>query len=171
MPYLLGFASPKEIEVIAALATGWEHIRFIKRQMKRLDKHIACYIDPVPNPIITIKGAVITAGILAKIVDVTRFAEHKHLAQYSGLTWEKRSSGNFVSQSTRLTKAGSKYLRYYLIMGANTLRQFNLDLTARLSTGASTAKWPSISTSVPSSSPLVNSCVWCMPCSQRTFPM
>jgi len=118
--------------VTATLATGWDHIRFIKRQMKRLDKLIARYIDPVPNPIITIKGlgAVITAGILAEIVDVTRFPEHKHLAQYTGLTWEKRSSGNFVSQNTRLTKAGSKYLRYYLIMGANTLRQFNLEYKA-----------------------------------------
>jgi transposase len=118
--------------VTATLATAWEHIRFIKRQMKRLDKHIARIIDPVPNPIITVKGlgAVITAGILAEIVDVTRFAEHKHLAQYAGLTWEKRSSGNFVSQNTRLTKAGSKYLRYYLIMGANLLRQFNLEYKA-----------------------------------------
>ena len=118
--------------VTAALATGWEHIRFIKRLMKRLDKHIARCIDPVPNPIITVKGlgAVVTAGLLAEIVDVTRFPEHKHLAQYSGLTWEKRSSGNFVSQNTRLTKAGSKYLRYYLIMGANTLRQFNLEYKA-----------------------------------------
>ena len=52
------------------------------------------------------------------------------MAQYAGLTWEKRSSGNFVSQHTRLTKAGSKYLRYYLIMGANTLRQFNLEYKA-----------------------------------------
>ena len=118
--------------VTAALATGWDHIRFIKRLMKRLDKHIARVIDPVPNPIITVKGlgAVITAGLLAEIVDVTRFAEHKHLAQYSGLTWEKRSSGNFVSQNTRLTKVGNKYLRYYLIMGANTLRQFNLEYKA-----------------------------------------
>ena len=57
--------------VTATLATAWEHIRFIKRQRKRLDKHIARVIDPVPNPTITIKGlgAVITAGILAEIVD------------------------------------------------------------------------------------------------------
>ena len=118
--------------VTAALATGWEHIRFINRLIRRLDKHIAQVIDPVPNPIITIKGlgAVITAGLLAEIVDVTRFAEHKHLAQYSGLTWEKRSSGNFVSQNTRLTKVGNKYLRYYFTLGANTLRQFNLEYKA-----------------------------------------
>jgi len=119
-------------KVTATLSAIWDHIRFIKRLMKRLDKRIAHIIDPVPNPIITVKGlgAVITAGILAEIVDVTRFPEHKHLAQYTGLTWEKRSSGNFVSQNTRLTKAGSKYLRYYLIMGANLLRQFNLEYKA-----------------------------------------
>ena len=115
-----------------ALATIWDHIRFINRLMKQLDKHIARIIDPVPNPIITVKGlgAVITAGLLAEIVDITRFAEHKHLAQYSGITWEKRSTGNFVSQNTRLTKVGNKYLRYYFVIGANTLRRFNLEYKA-----------------------------------------
>jgi transposase len=118
--------------VTAALAAAWDHIRFIARSMKRLDRHIAHYIDPIPNPIITVKGlgAVITAGLLAEIVDIYRFAEHKHLAQYSGLTWEKRSTGNFVSQNTRLSKVGNKYLRYYFVMGANTLRQFNLEYKA-----------------------------------------
>ena len=118
--------------VTAALAAAWDHIRFIDRSMKRLDKQIAHYIDPIPNPIITVSGlgAVITAGLLAEIVDIQRFAEHKHLAQYCGLTWEKRSSGNFVSQNTRLTKVGSKYLRYYFVMGANTLRRFNLEYKA-----------------------------------------
>jgi transposase len=67
---------------------------------------------------------------LAEVVDILRFPEHKHLAQYMGLTWEKRSSGNFVSQNTRLTKVGNKYLRYYFILGANTLRQFNLEYKA-----------------------------------------
>jgi hypothetical protein len=118
--------------VTAALAIAWDHIRFIKRSMKRLDQQIARCIEPIPNPIITVSGLgpVITAGLLAEIVDILRFAEHKHLAQYSGLTWEKRSTGNFVSQNTRLTKVGNKYLRYYLVMGANTLRQFNLEYKA-----------------------------------------
>jgi hypothetical protein len=54
--------------VTLTLATCWDHMRFIKRSMKRLDKHIAHYIDPFSNPIITIKelGNVITAGILAE---------------------------------------------------------------------------------------------------------
>jgi transposase len=118
--------------VTAALATGWDHIRYLKRSMKRLDRHIARYIDLVPNPIITIKGlgAVITAGILAEIVDVLRFPEEKHLAQFMGLTWRKSSSGGFVSQNTRLTKVGNVYLRYYFILGANLLRQHNLEYKA-----------------------------------------
>jgi len=118
--------------VTAALATAWEHIRSIIRSMKRLDRLIAHYIDPLPNPIITVKGlgAVITAGLLAEIVDILRFAEHKHLAQYAGLTWEKRSTGRFVSQNTRLTKVGNKYLRYYFVLGADKLRLFNLEYKA-----------------------------------------
>jgi transposase len=118
--------------VTSSLATIWDHIRFIRRLMKRLDKQIARAIDPVPTPIITVKGLgpVITAGLLAEIVDISRFPEHKHLAQYVGLTWQKRSSGGFVSQNTRLTKIGNVYARYYFILGANALRRFNLEYKA-----------------------------------------
>ncbi len=93
----------------ATLAVGWEHLRAIKRLMKRLDQQIVRWIEPVPNPLITVKGLgpVITAGLLAEIVEIARFPEHKHLAQYLGLSWAKRSSGGFVSQNTRLTKVGN----------------------------------------------------------------
>ncbi len=118
--------------VTATLATGWEHIREVQRLMKRLDQHIARSMAPVPNPLLTVKGlgAVITAGLLAEIVDITRFPEHKHVAQYTGLTWEKRSTGQWVSQSTRLTKVGNVYLRYYFILGAEQLRRHNLEYQA-----------------------------------------
>jgi len=118
--------------VTAALAAMWDHIRYLERSMKRLDQHIARAIDLVPNPLITVKGlgAVITAGILAEIVDVLRFPEEKHLAQFMGLTWRKSSSGGFVSQNTRLTKVGNVYLRYYLILGADQLRKHNPEYKA-----------------------------------------
>jgi transposase len=118
--------------VTATLATGWEHIRFIKRLMKRMDKHIAHYIEPIPNPLISVKGLgnVITAGILAEIVDISRFPENKHLAQFMGLTWSKQSSGAWISQNSRLTKVGNSYLRYYFILGADKLRMFNLEYKA-----------------------------------------
>lgn len=118
--------------VTATLAAAWEHIRHLKHLMKRLDQHIARASAPIPNPLITVKGLgpVITAGILAEIVDIARFPEHKHLAQYIGLTWQKRATGHFVSQDTRLTKVGNVYLRYYVILGADKLRQFNLEYQA-----------------------------------------
>ena len=123
---------PMDEMVTATLAAGWEHIHYLKRLMRRLDRSIAHYIAPIPNPLITVKGlgAVITAGLLAEIVDITRFPEHQQVAQYVGLTWEKRASGAFVSQNTRLTKVGNVYLRYYFILGADKLRQFNLEYQA-----------------------------------------
>ena len=111
------------------LATMWDNIRHINRLMKRLDRQITQMIEPVPNPLITVKGLgpVITAGILAEIVDISRFPDQAQLAQFAGLTWRKRSSGNFVSQNTRMTKIGSDQLRYYFILGADSLRRHNLE--------------------------------------------
>ena len=121
-----------DLMLTATLATIWDHIRAIKRLMKRLDQQISRSIEPVPNPIITVKGLgpVITAGLLAEIVDISRFPEHKHLAQYSGISWTKRASGGFVSENTRMTKVGSPHARYYFVMGADKMRLFNLEYKA-----------------------------------------
>jgi hypothetical protein len=118
--------------VTATLATILEHIRSIDRLTKRLDQHIARCIEPVPNPIITVKGLgpVITAGLLAEIVDVSRFPEHKHMAQYFGISWTKRSSAGSPIQNSRMTKVGNPYGRYYFVIGADKLRMFNLEYKA-----------------------------------------
>jgi transposase len=116
----------------ATLALSAEHLRMIQRLIKRLDQQIARAIAPFPNPLLTVKGLgpVITAGLLAEIVDITRFPDDPQLAQYLGLTWEQRATGRFVAQNTRLTKVGNVYLRYYTILGADRLRQFNLEYQA-----------------------------------------
>lgn len=124
---------PQTDEMLTAtLATQLDHIRFIERSQKRLDQHIARAIDPVPNPIISVPGLgpVITGGSLAEIVDISRFPEHRHLAQYFGISWERRSTGNFVSQDTRLTKVGNPYGRYYFIQGADKVRQHAMEYKA-----------------------------------------
>lgn len=114
--------------VTATLSASGEHIHQIKRVMDRLDRQIARFIAPMPNPLLTVRGlgAVITAGLLAEIVDIKRFKEHAQMAQYVGLTWPKRSSGAFVSQNSRMTKVGNVYLRYYLVLGADQLRRSEL---------------------------------------------
>jgi transposase len=114
------------------LAISAEHLHLLHRLIRRLDQHIARALAPLPNPLLSVKGLgpVITAGVLAEIVDVTRFPDDPQLAQYIGLTWEQRASGRWVSQNTRLTKVGNVYLRYYVILGADHLRQFNLEYQA-----------------------------------------
>ena len=116
----------------ATLALSAEHLRTMHRLIKRLDQQIARAIAPFPNPLLTVKGLgpVITAGLLAEIVDITRFPDDPQLAQYIGLTWERRATGRSVSQNTRLTKVGNVYLRYYTILGADRLRQYNLEYQA-----------------------------------------
>lgn len=53
------------------LAVSAEHLRMLRRLIQRLDQQIAHAIALVPNPLLTVKGLgpVITAGLLAEIVD------------------------------------------------------------------------------------------------------
>lgn len=53
------------------------------------------------------------------------FASHNALAKFAGLTWRQHSSADFQAEVTRMTKSGNKYLRYYLIEAANSLRVHN----------------------------------------------
>ena len=124
---------PQTDEMLTAtLATQFDHIRSIQLSQKRIEQHIARVIDPVPNPIISVPGLgpTITAGLLAEIVDISRFPEHRHLAQYFGISWERRSTGNSVSQNTRLTKVGNPYGRYYFIQGADHVRRYAMEYKA-----------------------------------------
>jgi transposase len=68
-------------------------------------------------------GPVFAAGIIAEIGDIRCFKSDNAVAQYSGITWSQNDSASFISQETRLTKTGNKYLRYYLIEAANSVRR------------------------------------------------
>lgn len=67
-------------------------------------------------------GPVLASGILAEIGTITSFDSHDSLAKYAGLTWRVNQSGNYSSDDTRMTKTGNKYLRYYLIEAANSVK-------------------------------------------------
>ena len=114
------------------LALLRDHIRYLEKLLKRLDREIAHRMERIPNPLLTVPGLgpVISAGIMAEIVDIQRFPDHPQLAAYAGLTWSRSLSGPFEAEDTHLTKTGNPYLRYYLSQGANTLRQHNLDYKA-----------------------------------------
>jgi len=118
--------------VTFTLALMRDHIRYLEKLLKRLDREISRRMERVPNPLLTVHGLgpVISAGIMAEIVDISRFPGHSELAACAGLTWKHSRSGSFEAEDTRLTKTGNPYLRYYLVQGANTLRLHNLDYKA-----------------------------------------
>lgn len=67
-------------------------------------------------------GPVYAAGIIAEIGSIKFFKTNNELAKYAGLTWRKTQSGNFEADTTRMTKTGNKYLRYYFIEAANRVK-------------------------------------------------
>lgn len=69
-------------------------------------------------------------GLLAEIVDISRFPDHPELAAYAGLTWKRSQSDSFEAEDTRLNKTGSPILRHYFTQGANAIRRHNLEYKA-----------------------------------------
>lgn len=100
-------------------------IQTLKVQIDALDTSIEKHFDIIPNGLKTIPGIgkVYSAGIIAEIGDIGRFDSHASLAKYAGLVWSQHQSGNYEAESTHLIKSGNRYLRYYLLEAANSVRR------------------------------------------------
>jgi transposase len=107
------------------LGTTLATIRTLQTQLKTLDKTIAQELAAIPQTLASVPGLgpVWTAGLIAELGEITRFDDEAAIAQYAGLTWERRESGHFQAEDTELTKRGNSYLRYYLVEAANSVRQ------------------------------------------------
>jgi len=111
------------------LGTSIESIRSIKNQIKELDGSIAKILQGIPNTLETIPGIgpVYCAGILAEIGDINRFKDQASLAKYAGLTWSKHQSGKFKADETNMIRSGNRYLRYYLVEAANSVKRYDTE--------------------------------------------
>ena len=120
----------KSVDII--LASTCQTIRALKASLKQLNKAIEHEFEAFPNTLTSVKGIgpIFAAGIFAEIGDVSRFANHNKLARFAGLTWKITQSSNFTAEQTRLTGKGNRYLRYYLIEAANSLRVHNEEYKA-----------------------------------------
>jgi len=100
---------------------------FIRVKIKDLKEFYKRQLKTIPQTLITVNGIgpVLTAGIISEIGDIHRFDKETNLASYAGLTWTEHQSGSFTAEETHLTKKGNKYLRYYLVEAANSLRVHN----------------------------------------------
>jgi len=75
-------------------------------------------------------GSVFAGGIIAEIGDISAFKSSDALAKYAGLYWKSNQSGDFDGEDTPMTKAGSRYLRYYPGEAASSMRKHNVEYGA-----------------------------------------
>ena len=100
-------------------------MRALEKQIKVLDKQIEQIFAVLPNTLTSVPGIgkVYSAGIIAEIGDVNRFQSQASVAKYAGLVWKQHQSGELEAQNTRLIKSGNRFLRYYLLEAANSVRR------------------------------------------------
>jgi transposase len=119
---------PVNLSLSVTLST----IQHMESQVKRLDKEIAKLMKGIPQTLTSVKGIgdVFAAGLIAEIGDVKRFKDHHALAKYAGLVWNQHQSGEYESQETSRMRTGNKYLRYYLIQAAESIRKHDSEYKA-----------------------------------------
>ncbi|BFH10695.1 IS110 family transposase [Paenibacillus melissococcoides] len=115
-----------EDSIDLVLGTSIQSIRSIQSQLKELDKAIERILDGISSSqcLRSIPGIdrVYAAGILAEIGDIDRFTDQAALAKYAGLTWRKHQSGSFEAEDTKRIRSGNRFLRYYLVEAANSVK-------------------------------------------------
>lgn len=121
-------------------------IAALEQRLAALDRQIQARAETLPGyphlrsvPGI---GPVYAAGLLAETQDIRRFLLDRQgqprtrhqvqaaFAKFAGLWWPRAESGSFQAQNRRLAKTGNRYLRYYLVEAANSVRHHLPDYRA-----------------------------------------
>jgi transposase len=95
-------------------------IELIESQIDELENIIEKAMDELDSVIMTVPGIgkINGAMILAEIGDIKRFSHPSKLLAYAGLDPVVNQSGKFNAKHTKMSKRGSKMLRYALINAA-----------------------------------------------------
>ena len=118
---------PKTVNdtVNQAMSVSIASMRALEKQVKVLDKAIEQQFEIIPNTLTSILGIgkVYSAGIIAELGDIHRFDSQASVAKFAGLVWHKNQSGDFEAEHSQMIKSGNRYLRYYLLEAANSVRR------------------------------------------------
>lgn len=100
-----------------------KQIELLDEQIKSIDLEIKSIMDSLNSPIITIPGISYTLGsmIISEIGDIHRFSNATKLLAYAGLDPSVKQSGNFNASNTRISKRGSKHLRYAITYASSVI--------------------------------------------------
>ena len=109
-----------------------EQIELLDSQLFHTELEMANLVTCLHSVIMTIPGIGVVNGgmILGEIGDIHRFSEPKKLLAFAGLDPSVHQSGNFQAQRTRMSKRGSKVLRYALMNAAHNVVKNNATFKA-----------------------------------------
>lgn len=117
-----------------------KQLHLYKKQLQDIDVSIMTLMEIINSPILTIPGVGYTLGamIISEINDIKKFSNPSKLLAFAGLDPVVKQSGNFQSDSLKISKRGSTYLRYaiyrvaFLIIYNNeTFHNFYLEKRAQ----------------------------------------
>ncbi len=100
-------------------------IELIESQIDDVEHLIVEHMKSLDSPIIQIPGMgyIQAAYILSVIKNIQQFDSPCKVVAFAGLDPKIRQSGQFSASKTRMSKRGSKLLRYALIWSANNVRK------------------------------------------------
>lgn len=109
-----------------------EQIELLDSQLKSVEAEMTDIMKFNDSVIMTIPGiGYINGGmILGEIGDIHRFSSPNKLLAYAGLDPSVYQSGNFQAKKTRMSKRGSKVLRYALVNAAHNVVKNNTTFKA-----------------------------------------
>lgn len=104
-----------------------EQIELLEKQCDEIEKNVSEILTDIDSVIKTIPriGPNNAAMIISEFGDLTRFQNSKQMTAYAGLDATINQSGKFNASSTRMSKRGSKYLRFTLLNAAFQLTKTN----------------------------------------------
>ena len=102
-------------------------IELLNDQLKKIENEMTEIMKFNDSVIMTIPGIGYVNGgmILGEIGDIHRFSNPNKLLAYAGLDPSVYQSGNFQAKKTKMSKRGSKTLRYALINAAHNVVKNN----------------------------------------------
>lgn len=104
-----------------SIASSFNCISSFEKELKAIDKAILQTVQGLNPEEYTVLnsipgiGKVYSAGILAELGSIKSFQSADALAKYCGIVWNDNDSGEFEAENKRMSKAGNRYLRYYII--------------------------------------------------------
>lgn len=100
-----------------------KQIELLDNQLKEIDLKIKEIMDELNSVILTIPGISYTLGsiILSEIGNIDKFASPTKLLAFEGLDPSVKQSGNFNATIIKMSKRGSKLLRYAMLRASGLI--------------------------------------------------